>query len=404
MKKIIACALAAACVSTCVCAEFSDTGAHWANKEISWAEEKAVINGYPDGSFMPENTITRAEALKTVAAMYNIKGENKSFSDVSENEWYYKYITEASEIMPPVQDGLFRPDENITRQDALYCIIKAKFGEITDENTDKLTLYNDSYLISDYAKQYAAFAVNNGILQGYEDNLLRLNGTITRAEFVKLLYTADNIQICETPDPDLVPDTPDEQPERKLVSNFIPVVSVGEVNNESGATITRINGLKGNTQIAVDTTESYVNNVKAGDVVIPVINHKYLAKSCYVLASLSGDTVVFDKEYMKGRNTSEKNAKYYFGEIAEVSKGKNVTLKKNALSDGTYSLDFSINGDTEVYFYDKSAKNKLYTDDLDILETDGGKLYVGSAEYKTAYTVAREIDGDITEIMIYLIK
>ena len=97
-----------ACVSERVFARrFSDTGAHWANKEISWAEEKAVINGYPDGSFMPENTITRAEALKTVAAMYNIKGENRNFSDVSENEWYYKYITEASEIMPPVQRRTF---------------------------------------------------------------------------------------------------------------------------------------------------------------------------------------------------------------------------------------------------------------------------------------------------------
>ncbi len=84
---------------------FSDTDGHWAKKEIEFMSRYGFINGYEDGSFKPDNYISRVEAVVILNRVYKydtpfyyeIEGKNKyKFKDINENYWAYKDIILAS--------------------------------------------------------------------------------------------------------------------------------------------------------------------------------------------------------------------------------------------------------------------------------------------------------------------
>jgi len=88
--------------------KFSDVPAsHWAVKYINSAEAKGWINGYPDGTFKPEDYINRAEVVTLVGRMLNRQGDRpflvanagslpKQYSDLTTDHWAYLAIMEAS--------------------------------------------------------------------------------------------------------------------------------------------------------------------------------------------------------------------------------------------------------------------------------------------------------------------
>ncbi len=82
--------------------KFSDIANHWANKSINSASEKGWVNGYEDGTFRPNQFITRAEFITLVNNVLgrkvkkeHILPEARKFSDLNENKWYYESIQEA---------------------------------------------------------------------------------------------------------------------------------------------------------------------------------------------------------------------------------------------------------------------------------------------------------------------
>jgi len=81
---------------------FSDITGHWANQYINSAAKKGWVNGYPDGTFKPDQAITRAEFMTLVNNVLerrvqkeNILPDAKKFPDLSSNEWYYEEVQEA---------------------------------------------------------------------------------------------------------------------------------------------------------------------------------------------------------------------------------------------------------------------------------------------------------------------
>ncbi|HQD76934.1 MAG TPA: leucine-rich repeat domain-containing protein [Bacillota bacterium] len=94
---------------------FRDVGReHWAYREIEAAAGTGLLSGYPDGTFRPDNTITRAEA---VTLLINLSKEKlslgkKYISDVSEDNWAYPYIQTALEagLVELESDSSFKPD------------------------------------------------------------------------------------------------------------------------------------------------------------------------------------------------------------------------------------------------------------------------------------------------------
>lgn len=99
---------------------FSDVStSHPSYEAISYLVNQGIISGYPDGSFKPNNVVSRVEALKMILEGINSKFDTGSlpFSDASVNEWYGKYLYTAykGKIVNGYPDGSFRPSSTVNK-------------------------------------------------------------------------------------------------------------------------------------------------------------------------------------------------------------------------------------------------------------------------------------------------
>lgn len=81
--------------------KFNDINGHWAENVIEKWQGFGYINGYPDGSFKPDNLVTRAELSKILSSAFHLKeNEQLVYEDVAENEWYYSYLKKSAHYIP----------------------------------------------------------------------------------------------------------------------------------------------------------------------------------------------------------------------------------------------------------------------------------------------------------------
>jgi len=107
--------------------EFSDVNSDdWYNNAISTLANAGIINGYPDGTYRPNNYITRAEFTKIAAGFfdsvsYTVKNP---FVDVKSDEWYYSYVVNAfgAGLITGYPEGDFKPDAYITRAESMAVV------------------------------------------------------------------------------------------------------------------------------------------------------------------------------------------------------------------------------------------------------------------------------------------
>lgn len=99
---------------------------YWAKNEVNYLASKGLLNGYEDGTFRPENPITRAEvATILVRSNGDIKQKfKKIFPDIDDSHWANKYIEKATELgyMLGYEDGSFKPDQVITRGETVVTL------------------------------------------------------------------------------------------------------------------------------------------------------------------------------------------------------------------------------------------------------------------------------------------
>lgn len=165
----------------------SDIKGHWAENSIRHFIDNGFVNGYADGTFKPDDNITRAEFVKLINKVNNLNyGSNKVFSDTI-NHWSRHEVDVAytNKIANGVGDDLFKPDNQITRQEAATMI--ANYEKIGDNDFDKINRYSDGYQVSNWAKSSVEIAIEKGYLGGYSDNTLRPLNNLTRAEAVTML-------------------------------------------------------------------------------------------------------------------------------------------------------------------------------------------------------------------------
>ncbi len=168
----------------------TDIAGHWAQKNIEQLAASGVISGYPDGTFKPNNTITRAEFVTILVRAFKLDNHgDKAFADTA-SHWAKDYIAcaVASGIVTGYDSDTFGPDDMITREQMAVMVSKAAKLKLSMETEGLQFIDSDS--ISDWAQSAIAAVSRNGIMKGYPDNTIQPKGNATRAEAVTVIVNA----------------------------------------------------------------------------------------------------------------------------------------------------------------------------------------------------------------------
>ncbi len=161
---------------------------HWARENIEYLVELGAVMGYPDRTFKPDGDITRAEFVSVLVKALEIEsGEHKQFDDIT-GHWAEELIMTAasSSIIEGYGDGIFGPDDEVTREQMAVMIVRALELKLEVVDTD----FADQESISEWAKTAVSVAVEKGIVNGYPDNTFAPQANATRAEAVTMIVNA----------------------------------------------------------------------------------------------------------------------------------------------------------------------------------------------------------------------
>lgn len=174
--------------------EFTDLDdAEWAAEAIITLAEQGVINGAAPNMFYPNQSVTRAEFVKMIvlALKLDVKNPTADFEDVPSDAWYYPSVTVAYKmgIIKGVSDGLFFPDNTITRQDmAVICLRAVRLKTLKETLSLEGADFADSNEIDGYAKDAVKALKNLGIINGISDDIFAPKDLVTRAQAAKVIF------------------------------------------------------------------------------------------------------------------------------------------------------------------------------------------------------------------------
>lgn len=160
----------------------SDIEGHWAKDTITKWVEAGKASGYEDGTFKPENPITRAEFMVLVNKSFGFsKTVSIDFTDVPADAWYAEHVAKAKAAgyIGGYPDGTVKPGAYISRQEV--AVIIAKLKNLTG-NASAVDKFNDASQIPDWSKGAVGAVVEAGYMNGYPDVTFKPVDNIKRAE------------------------------------------------------------------------------------------------------------------------------------------------------------------------------------------------------------------------------
>jgi len=184
---------------------------NWASSYIKNMAQKGIVKGYPTGEFRPNQPATRAEFAMMLQVAFNLAPTpslvrsvrsffdpqavpaNGGFRDVSSEHWAASAIADvtAKGFLSGFPDGEFRPEQPISRANALVAIANGLGLKRNAATNDPLWFYRDAAQIPAYAKDQIVAATEADIrLRQLQPTLLRPNQALTRAEAATLLDQA----------------------------------------------------------------------------------------------------------------------------------------------------------------------------------------------------------------------
>lgn len=237
LKKVLATTAAATIMATAlpVVTYAADYDNHWAKEAITKWSEKEVLEGYEDGTFKPNNKVTRGELAAIIVRVFGLTDTSaaEKYTDVEATKWYASDIAKVSSagIMNDYEDGTFKPNQEATREEAAYAIAKAYKVAAKETNVT----FKDQAQISDWAEAEIASLVAGGYLNGNPDGTFRPTASLTRAEAVTMVdkITADLVNVAGTYSQDidghLVVNTKDvELKDMTITGNLYLAEGIGE--------------------------------------------------------------------------------------------------------------------------------------------------------------------------------
>lgn len=264
--------------------KFSDARGHWAEGFITRAYNLDFVDGYPDGRFKPDKSVTRAEFVTMINDAFdiNIDTDAINFNDVPYGQWYYNAVaTAVTATYASGSGGAFRPNTSITRQEAAVMLSNILPNYKGGGN---LKSYRDYRLIATWATAALEKMTGREYFGAYSDGRLHPTDPLTRAQAAKI--------ICEILDNETIVSrrtTIDEDKTTLSERIYTDDVTIDEDLGEGNATIDNcvilgkltVNGggaksiTINNSRIAsmvVDKEDSAVRIVTKGSTVIPKLS------------------------------------------------------------------------------------------------------------------------------------
>ena len=262
---------------------------YWAAPEIEILSEKGVIVGYPDGTFKPDDNVTRAEfaamAIRALGQEHTKVAQPVHFSDIDESYWAYEDIQKAlyfDLITNEKENDIFRPEDSVSRAESLSVAVNALTTETISSAKSKEVLsqkYSDTntipewFLIPAGKAEILGMIVNAPSVKG-----LNAERPATRAEVASILYRMME-QAKLNPNAKLA-----EAMRKKIGEGF--VIDSATVNGSVGT-------IPAGTIVPIKVT-TYIStqNSEGGAMFSASVPTNYVTKDKYILiregASLSG--------------------------------------------------------------------------------------------------------------------
>jgi hypothetical protein len=170
---------------------FTDTKGHWAEEKMKEALQRGIVGGYPDGTFRPNEPVTRIQWISFIVRALKLQGDSKeiTFTDSKQiPEWGKEALALAlrENIISGYPDGSFRPNQEVTRAEMASILARVLKMEM---KPDTEAAFSDYKEIPEWARGAVVALSKEGLIQGRGDNQFVPNDSATRAEAVVLLLT-----------------------------------------------------------------------------------------------------------------------------------------------------------------------------------------------------------------------
>jgi len=179
---------------------------HWAYSAVESMQEKGKLSGFLDGTFRPDDYITREQFASVLVKTLNLMNDEvvsdkdsalmyeQTFEDVEVGRWSKLYIDYVSNYLDGTMiDGknYFMPSEYAIREDVIVATVKAMGLDKETPDYSILNKFTDNNLISPDNRKYIAIALKNGIVSGNSNGTLNPKGVLTRAQIAAIMNNID---------------------------------------------------------------------------------------------------------------------------------------------------------------------------------------------------------------------
>ena len=158
-------------------------------ESVRFLKEHGVIGGYPDGSFKPDNVVSRVEALKFILNGINsdvMSATDLPFADTSVREWYSGFVATAynRSVVIGYPDGTFRPANTVNKVEFLKMLLLAMEVDLDTQITRDVyaDVPHDAWLAP-----YVQFAKDTNLIV-HDGGLFHPEAGMTRSEVADLIY------------------------------------------------------------------------------------------------------------------------------------------------------------------------------------------------------------------------
>ncbi|MCL6458401.1 MAG: S-layer homology domain-containing protein [Gorillibacterium sp.] len=380
----------------------------WAATDITFLKNEHIMTGYPDGSFRPSNLATRAEVVSVVMRAKGINDPNitadSPFRDVDNRFWAFSSILAAYQagIISGFPDGTFRPNNLMTRAEMASTLTHAFIlgeGNLSKTFTD---LKPDHWAYTSIQT-----LANNGIASGMTDGKFWPDNALTRAELA--VFIARILRYVETspppvttappsatptlnPSPSATP-TLDPSPSASVTPTPSPTTTVNpgtpvpSTSPMAGTYTIELSrwGISNNGTNPVETTAGLNNALK------------WINQTGYQQASLPSGTYLIDKDsriimvsnltltladgavIQKQANDQEEYYTLYIGPLV-----RDVTIRGGTFIGDRYSHDYSKvqHYGTHEWGYGIAIEGGLNVviDDVKVKDFTGDSIYIATAD------------------------